>query len=85
MVFRLTMVYGPSRSRQKEPFLNELCILKPLAPVKWIVLGDFSLIYQARDKSNGNINRAEMAHFRNTLHNCELHELHLQNRKVHME
>jgi hypothetical protein len=45
------------------------------------VVGDFNMIYQARDKSNPNLNRRLMGSFRHTLNICELFELNLQNHK----
>ena len=47
----------------------------------WICLGDFNLICVARDKNNGNINRAHMRKFRKALDASELFELRLLNRR----
>ena len=44
-------------------------------------MGDFNLIYQARDKNNRNLNLRRMRQFRAAFSLCELREIHLQNRK----
>jgi hypothetical protein len=44
---------------------------------RWIVMGDFNLIYRAQDKSNGRVNRPLMNGFRIILDDLELKELHL--------
>ena len=77
----ITVVYGPSRDAHKPSFLRELHSSKPLDDSKWLVLGDFNLIYRARDKNNRNLNLGRMRQFRATLSRCELREIHLQNRK----
>jgi hypothetical protein len=43
-------------------------------------MGDFNLIYEAKDKNNLNPNRRLMGQFRHTLDRCELFEYALQNR-----
>lgn len=47
----------------------------------WLCLGDFNLIYEARDKNNNNINRRFMDLFRRALDASELMEFRLQNRR----
>lgn len=79
--FYVTVVYGPSRDNLKSAFLRELRRLKPEQGQQWLVLGDFNLIYRARDKSNQNLNLRRMRQFRAALNFCELKEIHLQNRK----
>jgi exonuclease III len=79
--FILTVVYGPSRRPEKEAFLNHLRHLKPQDDSPWLLLGDFNMIYKARDKNNRNINLHLMSRFRTTLDHCGLKELTLQNRK----
>ncbi|WVZ79027.1 hypothetical protein U9M48_026655 [Paspalum notatum var. saurae] len=79
--FLLTAVYGPTRNNRKPTFLHELRRLKPSVGQKWLVLGDFNLIYRARDKNNRNLNLRRMRLFRATLNFCELREISLQNRK----
>lgn len=77
--FLITVVYGPTRRNQKPTFLRELRRLKPPDGQKWLVLGDFNLIYRARDKNNRNLNLRQMSLFRTTLNFCELREIRLQN------
>ena len=48
---------------------------------KWVVMGDFNIIYKARDKNNRKLNLRLMRLFRSALNYCELNEIHLQNRK----
>lgn len=54
---------------------------RPPSGTKWLILGDFNLIYRARDKNNRNLNLRLMRRFRTTLEFCELKEIRLQNRK----
>ena len=79
--FVLTGVYGTSRRVEKENFLRHLRQIKPPSDAKWLLLGDFNLIYRATDKNNRNLNLRLMRSFRRTLNFCELKEIHLQNRK----
>uniref|UniRef100_A0A453CXW1 Endonuclease/exonuclease/phosphatase domain-containing protein n=1 Tax=Aegilops tauschii subsp. strangulata TaxID=200361 RepID=A0A453CXW1_AEGTS len=41
----------------------------------WLALGDFNLIYEARDKNNLNLNRRLMGKFRAALNRAELFEI----------
>jgi hypothetical protein len=52
VAFRLTVVYGPSRCGDKLRFLEELKELKPAPGMRWLITGDFNLIYRASDKNN---------------------------------
>ena len=79
--FLLTTVYGPTRDNLKGDFLRELRRIQPDDDQSWLVLGDFNLIYRARDKNNTNLNLRRMRQFRTTLNRCRLKEIHLQNRK----
>jgi hypothetical protein len=79
--FVLIVVYGPSEDYEKTEFLEELVSLTSSSQMQWIVLGDFNLIYEARDKNNLNLNRQLMGWFRQSLDMCELFEFALQNRK----
>lgn len=79
--FKLTTVYGPTRSNLKDAFLQELISEKPLIGTKWLVTGDFNQIYRARDKNRANVDRSHRVRFRNALNASELKEIHLQNRK----
>jgi hypothetical protein len=79
--FQITVVYGPTDDSEKEAFLAELSSSKPSASSPWIVLGDFNLIYEARDKNNLNVNRRLMGRFIHVLDSCEIFEFALQTRK----
>jgi hypothetical protein len=79
--FKLTTVYGPTDHAEKEAFLEEAIAAKPSDDSKWLIIGDFNLIYQAEDKNNGNLNFRLMGLFRKALATCHLKELKLQNRK----
>lgn len=78
--FQLTTVYGPLRCIEKPSFLQHLCAKKPADKMRWLILGDFNLIYRARDKNNRNLNQRLMRHFKG-LNFYRLKEMHLQNRK----
>jgi exonuclease III len=56
-LFRLTNVYRPSRHNRKLTFLREMESIKPPQGTKWMIVGDFNLIYKATDKNNRNLNR----------------------------
>jgi exonuclease III len=79
--FLLTVVYGPTRDSAKQAFLRQLRDTKPADNSKWLVLGDFNIIYKALDKNNINLNRRQMRIFKETLNACELKEIALQNRR----
>jgi hypothetical protein len=79
--FLITSVYGPTDDSQKVLFLDELIRCQPAAGTAWLCLGDFNLIYEARDKNNNNINRRLMDRFRRALDASGLMELKLQNRR----
>ena len=79
--FKLTMVYGPTRNKNKDAFFLELTSQKPPTGTRWLVNGDFNQIYRARDKNRANVDRNRLIRFRNTLNACELKEIHLQNKR----
>jgi hypothetical protein len=54
--FLLTVFYGPSDDVDKPEFLSELLSIMSSNSVQWIVLEDFNLIYETRDKNNLNLN-----------------------------
>ena len=68
----LTVVYGPQGDQEKLEFLQELHVISTVVSDKWLVIGDFNLILDSRDKSNSNLNRRLMSTFRNTVHDLEL-------------
>lgn len=77
----LTGVYGPQGELEKKMFLRELKQLKALALPRWLIIGDFNLIYKEQDKSNGNLNRRLMSRFPRTLNHLEVMEVPLLGRK----
>jgi exonuclease III len=81
--FRLTSVYGPTKHNRKEEFFAELLAHKPPLGTRWTANGDFNQIYRARDKNKRptSRNRNRINRFRATLQQCELSEIHLQNRR----
>lgn len=81
--FKLTVVYGPVRDGLKPAFFREL---KPEDGHScWLMLGYLNLIYKARDKNNRNLNRSRMCQFRQALNQCQLNEIHLQNRNYQQQ
>jgi hypothetical protein len=83
--FLLTVVYSTSDDVAKEKFLDELLSISLNSQVQWVVLRDFNLIYEARDKNNLNLNRQLMGSFRRALDRCELFEFALQNHRYTLE
>lgn len=77
----ITGVYGPQGNQQKRRFIEELKIVKRLVTQKWLVVGDFNLIYKIEDKNNSRINRRLMGKFRQAIEDLELKELNLHGRK----
>jgi exonuclease III len=58
--WQITVVYGPQGDTEKLQFLQELRNIPLLDHDRWLILSDFSLIYQAEDKNNTNLNRRLM-------------------------
>ena len=79
--FKLTTVYGPNTDVEKRHFLDEAIAAAPTDDSKWLIIGDFNLIYQAADKNNDNLNLRLTGQFRQALNTCQLKEIKLQNRK----
>jgi hypothetical protein len=61
--FYLSTVYGPSRRAEKESFLLNMRRLKPPDGTRWLIIGDFNLIYKTSDKNNRNLNISLMSRF----------------------
>jgi mannosylglycoprotein endo-beta-mannosidase len=80
IIFSITGVYGPQLESEKEEFLTELQMLRQSLLPKWVVMGDFNLIYRTSQKNNSRINYRMMNQFKNTLDSLELKELHLHGR-----
>jgi hypothetical protein len=53
----LTSVYGPCTDEGKPPFLLELRRLATFHAGLWLLCGNFNMVYRAKDKSNGRVNR----------------------------
>ncbi|XP_071680967.1 uncharacterized protein [Lolium perenne] len=79
--FLLSIVYGPSTADDKPAFLQEMVSIKPMTGSPWLIMGDFNLIYEARDKNNLNLARRLMGQFRAAIDASELIELHCSNRR----
>ena len=77
----ISPVYGPSEDARKPMFLHELIALRGHVSGPWLILGDFNLIYEARDKNNSNLDRPMMARFRAALNASELKEFKLAGRR----
>jgi hypothetical protein len=80
-VWTVTGVYGPQEEAAKQQFLQEMRQIKPTAAPRWILLGDFNLIYRACDKSNSRVNRRLISAFRAVLEDLEIKELQLHGRR----
>lgn len=68
----MTGVYGPQGNQQKRMFIEELKSVKQLAMDKWLIVGDFNLIYKTEDKNNNRINRRMMSKFRQAIEDLEV-------------
>ena len=60
---------------EKLPFLSELAAISCPAHGRWLILGDFNLIYQAEDKNNSSLNRRLMASFKAVIDDLNLKEI----------
>lgn len=79
--WRLTSVYGPQGDHEKEEFIQELKSLQRDDDDKWLITGDFNLIYKAEDKNNTRLNRRMMGLFRQAIEQLQLKEINLHGRK----
>ena len=77
----LTAVYGPQDDGEKLLFLEELAAVRDACVGPWAVVGDFNLILDEADKSNGAINRRNLNRFRQTVAELELVDIHLHGRR----
>jgi hypothetical protein len=62
-------------------FIRELRLLKQATPLDWVIMGDFNLIYNSKDKSNDRLDQRMMTRFRRALNFLELKEIQLVGRK----
>lgn len=79
--WNFTGVYGPQEDLEKRLFLRELRQLRHRMLSKWVILGDFNLIYQDEDKNNGRLDRRMMSRFCRTLNKLEVKEVPLNGKK----
>lgn len=80
--WKITVVYGPQGDAAKLQFLQELKnIPPPPEHNRWLILGDFNLIYQEEDKNNSNLNRRLMGAFRAAINHLHLKEIKLNGRR----
>jgi exonuclease III len=73
--WQITVVYGPQGDAAKLQFLQELRNIPPPEHSRWLILGDFNLIYQAEDKNNSNLNRRLVGSFKAAIDHLGLKEL----------
>lgn len=76
----MTGVYGPQGDPEKMLFLDEIRTVRQQTLDKWMILGDFNLIYRSCNKNNSWVNHRLMNRFRWVLDELELKELHLHGR-----
>jgi endonuclease/exonuclease/phosphatase family metal-dependent hydrolase len=62
-------------------FLRELKQVKKEVHGRWLVLGDFNLIYKVQDKNNSQLNRRLVNRFRRALNFMEVKKIELIGRK----
>ena len=80
--WQITVVYDPQGEAAKLQFLQELKNIPPSEHNRWLILGDFNLIYQAKDKNNSNLNQRLMGAFRAAIDHLRLKEIKLNGRRV---
>lgn len=76
----LTNVYGPANRVDKPAFLTEIRDTRAAHPGPWLICGDFNVIYQAADKSNGRLHRGLMRDFCRVIDDLQLADIHLSDR-----
>jgi exonuclease III len=81
MEWKITVVYGPQGDAAKLQFLQELKSIPPPMHNRWLILGDFNLIYQEQDKNNSNLNRRLMGTFKAAIDHLHLKEIKLNRRR----
>jgi exonuclease III len=77
----LSTVYGPQRESDKIMSMQEIKDIRQTVDDRWILMGDFNLIYCASDKSTGLVNIRLMNRFRQLLEEIEIKEIHIHGRK----
>jgi len=79
--WQITVVYGPQGDNAKLQFLQELKSIPRPDHGRWLILGDFDLIYQAEDKNNTNLNMHLMGSFKAAIDTLLLKEIRLNRRR----
>lgn len=77
----ITGVYGPQLEEEKIMFIDEMKNLRQLMLPRWMLLGDFNMIYRANDKSNNSLNLGMMGRFRAAIEDMELIDYPLLGRR----
>lgn len=80
--WQITVVYGPQGDAAKLQFLQELRDIPPPSHDRWLILGDFNLIYQTEDKNNSNLNRRLIGSFKAVIDDLGLKEIRLNGRRL---
>ena len=83
--WQITVVYGPQGDNAKLQFLQELKSIPRPDHGRWLILGDFNLIYQAEDKNNTNLNRRLMGCFKAAIDTLFIKEIRLNGRRYTLE
>jgi len=65
----------------KIAFLQEITGIKQQMEARWLVLGDFNMIYGVEDKNNQLVNFRMLNRFKNTIDNLQLAPLALHGRR----
>lgn len=76
----ITGVYGPQTDQDKIAFMQEITDLKQHMDGRWLILGDFNLIYRVEDKNNNRVNIPMLNRFKSTIDNLQLAPLELYGR-----
>lgn len=77
----VTSVYRPQETADKERFLLELADIGASMQLPWLINGDFNLVCDPSEKSNGRVNRRIMNKFRHTINSLALQDMPLQGRR----
>jgi hypothetical protein len=73
----LTLFYGLTVGADKSTLLAELRMIRKYKPSPWLLSGNFNMIYIAKDKSNGRLDRRWMRQFHSFLNDVVLKEIHV--------
>jgi exonuclease III len=73
----ITSVYGPQGDLEKRCFHREMKQIKHTALAKWLLIGDFNMIYRHQDKNNNKLERNLMSRFTRALNFLEVKEIEL--------